>query len=459
MSFRKHRRLTGTHGATLVSTEDRDEMKDPNAEKAPILAVGLVVCLAGGVLAFGGVTPLSWATVNFVAFLLFAFLLWNKEARNPQSPWPWRGPLLLLLYVSVQVALVHPDTYLVREEVLRLGACLSVFYVALFVSSSKTSRGVLLAGLLTLGLLEALYGLVQYVSGWQQIFTYKKVFYLAQATGTYINPNHFAGLLEMILPLCFAGTLYRLERVGTGAGNPRQTSKHPVSSERVAALVFFFFSTSLLYAAVLFSRSRTGILSASMSIVATAILWLSTSQRRSRTTLVVTCLLAAACLFGPWIGLGPVVERYETVLTDYPSRLAVWKDSLALIRAHPVRGNGLGSFADAYTRVQSTSLSRVVDHAHNDYLEFAAEWGIPGAALLMGLILWLLARTVVAGFRLAESATRAVATGCFGSILALLLHSVADFNLQIPANDLVFAAILGLAYSASAGIAWKRERT
>jgi len=434
-------------------------MKGPNADKAPILAVGLVVCLASGVLAFGGVEPFSWAAVNLVAFLLFAFVLWNQEARNPR--WPWRGALLLLAYVGVQVALVHSDVYLVQEQILRLGACLSIFYVARFVSSGQTSRSVLLAGLLGLGLFEALYGLVQYVSGWQQIFAYKKVFYVAQATGTYINPNHFAGLLEMILPLCFAGTLYRLERVGVGAGNPQPTSRHAVSSERVAALVLFFFCTLLLGAAILFSRSRAGILSASAAVISSAILWVGVSRRRPRATLAAVSLLAAGCLFGLWIGLGPVLERYEAILADYPSRLAVWKDSLGLIQAHPLRGNGLGSFADAYTRVQSTVLSRVVDHAHNDYLEFAAEWGIPGAALLIGLIVWLLVRTALACFRLAEPAARAVAAGCSGSILALLLHSLTDFNLQIPANALVLAAVLGLAYSASDAAAPKRagERT
>jgi hypothetical protein len=53
-------------------------------------------------------------------------------------------------------------------------------------------------------LFEAFYGLIQYLTDWQQIFTYVKKFDLEEATGTYINRNHYAGLLEMILPFSLA---------------------------------------------------------------------------------------------------------------------------------------------------------------------------------------------------------------------------------------------------------------
>jgi O-antigen ligase len=429
-------------------------MKGPNVDKAPILAVGLVVCLTAAVLAFGGVEPLSWSAVNLATFLLLGFVLWSTEARGARFHWPWAGTLLLLAYVGVQAAMIHGGRSLAREQMLRLGAYLCAFYVALFVARDRKSRSMLLAGLLGLGLFEALYGLVQYASGWQQIFTYKKVFYVAQATGTYVNPNHFAGLLEMILPLSLAGTLYRLERVWQSPGISQSTRRF-AGAEGIARLAFSFFSTVLLYAAILFSRSRAGIFCASAAAIFTGVLWICSSRRPSRATLAVVCLLAGACLFGLWIGLGPVVERYETLLADYPSRLAVWKDSLALIRAHPLTGYGPGSFVNAFTQVQSTVLNRVVDHAHNDYLELAAEWGIPGAVLLMGLVFWLLARTTRACFLPAQSGLRFVALGCCGSILALLLHSAVDFNLQIPANALVLAAILGLSYSIGTAIALK----
>lgn len=424
-------------------------------EAKQALAVGLLVCLAGAVLAFGATEPFSLAAVELLAFLLSGFVLWMRAPGKPGVKLPWKGPTLLLSYVGAQTALVQPGGHLAYEQILQLLACFSVFYVAVVVSGSESSRRRLLLGLLGLGLFEALYGLVQYVSGWQQIFTYKKIFYTTMATGTYINPNHFAGLLEMVLPLSFAWTLYRFEHADRNVGNAQSAAHHFLKGDGIATLVFFSFSTLLIFGGILFSRSRAGIFSASVAAIVVGVLWISSSWRRLAAGLVVLCLLAGAGIFGLWIGLKPVAERFEHIETDYPSRLGAWKDSLALIRARPFWGSGLGSFEDEYTRVQSISLTGVVDHAHNDYLEFAAELGIPCVVLLVGAALWLLARTTAACFRLSQSSQRLFALGTGGSILALLLHSVADFNLHIPANALVLTTVLGMAYSVSSNTAAK----
>jgi hypothetical protein len=214
--------------------------------------VGLLVCLAAAVLAFGGTTPLPWAAVQLGAFLLFGFVLWKKDAPGRYSQLPWLGPLLLLGYVGVQSAFVHPDVHLVGQQLLRLLAYLCVFCVAAFVASGEKSRVRLVAGMIALGLFEALYGLVQYVSGWQQIFTYKKVFYIAVATGTYINPNHFAGLLEMILPFSLAWTLYWFECIHPSPESPQRPATRFARGEAIGPLVFFLFSTLLLFAGIVF---------------------------------------------------------------------------------------------------------------------------------------------------------------------------------------------------------------
>jgi O-antigen ligase len=352
---------------------------------------------------------------------------------------------LLLAYISVEVAWVRPTGQGAEEEVLRLLASLAVFYVALFVSRRAASLRVLVLGLVALGLFEALYGLVQYTSGWQQIFSYKKVFYLAQASGTYINPNHFAGLLEMIVPLPLALALERLERLGRG---PHSRARyHSPTSEGVAALVFFLFSALLLLAAILFSRSRAGLACASVTLAALAA-WVKVGWQRSTAALATAWVLAGSLLFGLWLGLGPVVSRYGELGRDSQGRIGVWRDTLALVRMHPVLGWGPGTFADAFPRVQSVLLNRTVDHAHNDYLEFAAEWGTLGAVLLFGTVFWVLARAAYSCLHLRYRENRFVQLGCCAGAWALLLHSTVDFNLQIPGNTLVFAALLGMAYAA-----------
>jgi len=94
--------------------------------------------------------------------------------------------------------------------------------------------------------------------------------------------------------------------------------------------------------------------------------------------------------------------------------------------------------------VQTTFLTLLVDHAHCDYLEVVSELGLPGGILVFGSIFWILARAAQ-GYRKTEDRFEAaVCLGCIGSISAMLMHSLADFNLHILRNALVFTVILAL---------------
>jgi putative inorganic carbon (HCO3(-)) transporter len=145
------------------------------------------------------------------------------------------------------------------------------------------------------------------------------------------------------------------------------------------------------------------------------------------------------------------VSRFQTVNEEYSlggqSRISMWRDALPLIKDYPLVGTGLGTFPIAYTRGQTAFLSQFVNHAHNDYLEIASDLGIPAALILFSSILFVLARAIRSFLSAERDFERIVALGCVGSIVAILLHSFADFNLYIPANALLFSAILGLAVS------------
>ena len=147
------------------------------------------------------------------------------------------------------------------------------------------------------------------------------------------------------------------------------------------------------------------------------------------------------------------MSRFETLGQEYnlsgQSRVSIWHDTLGLIRQHPFLGTGLGSFFVAYTSVQTAFLNLLVEHAHCDYLEVATELGLPGAILVFGSIFWILAQTVRRYGKLEERFDKAVSLACIGSIGAILVHSLADFNLYIPANALVFTMILAMAWSSA----------
>jgi O-antigen ligase len=121
----------------------------------------------------------------------------------------------------------------------------------------------------------------------------------------------------------------------------------------------------------------------------------------------------------------------------------VWADTLRLIRERPL-GAGLGAFEAAYTKVQTVDVNARVDYAHNDYLQLAAELGPVAALLFWAMIFALGARTLRASWTAASPARQSIALGATGALAALLLHSLTDFNLYIPANALVFSVVLGL---------------
>jgi O-antigen ligase len=102
-----------------------------------------------------------------------------------------------------------------------------------------------------------------------------------------------------------------------------------------------------------------------------------------------------------------------------------------------------------YPFVQTAFLTLFVEHAHCDYLEVASELGLPGAFLVFGAIFWVFAQTVRQYRKAEERFDKAVSLGSIGSIAAILVHSLADFNLYIPANALVFTIVLAVAWSSA----------
>jgi putative inorganic carbon (HCO3(-)) transporter len=157
--------------------------------------------------------------------------------------------------------------------------------------------------------------------------------------------------------------------------------------------------------------------------------------------------------FTLWIGLGPVLQRFQQVgQTNYlqtSERGMIWQDTLHLIRTNPILGTGLGTFGEAFRPYQTHLVNLHIDHAHNDYLEFTSETGLLGSGLLFIPILYLLVWMVIAFLNDHRRYRRAIILGCIGATLGLLIHSVTDFNLQMPANAMIFAMILGIGYKAA----------
>lgn len=412
----------------------------------------LIACLWAAALGIGGTEVYTFAAVQFVMLASAGVLLWMLPAGGEgKLQLPWLVPGLLIVLVLVQQVLLAAEGYSARSHLPRLLTILAAFYLAAVLSADGQARSRILAALAALGLLEAFYGMVQYLADWHQIFILHKVFYTAHATGTYVNPSHFAGLLEMILPLVLVAALYRWEWWVARSGSQRLQGigEH---AEAVAQAALPSALAGAIFVAILFSRSRMGIFSAAAGVGILVLAWLWSTPQRRRAALILTAMISVAVALGAWIGMNPVFERFAHLEADTVPRLRVWQDSLVLVRARPWLGTGFGSFADVYPQVQSTLLGKTVDHAHNDYLQAAVELGIPAAVILFVAVAALSLRGLVFGvFCTPTRRERFQALGCATGVLALLVHSAADFNLQLPANAVVFAALLGILWTLTQG--------
>jgi O-antigen ligase len=438
---------------------------------------GLSIAIWIAVLAFGGASPAFFFPTQVIILGLGVFLL-SASVRSPLTAvrFPWIAPAFLITLVLLQIIPLYGfhrslfesfghtpagqaaytlsvAPYQTVSHLLLLVTYLTAFYLVLLICKNRDAKKRLVYSLVALGAFEAFYGLVQYLTGWQQIFAYVKKYYLEDATGTYINRNHFAGLLEMVLPLTVALALRLAGNLRRAAQRSEAKARAFLSAPELLPLIFWLFLAGVILTALVFSRSRMGIISALASLI--AILALAGSSSLSKRTRIVAAALffLGVIAIVVWVGSDPVITRFETLGQEYSqtgqNRISIWRDTLKLIHQHPLFGTGLGTFAVAYTSVQTTFLNLLVDHAHCDYLEVVSDLGLPGGVLVFGSIIWILARAVRRYWKAERRFDTAVCLGCIGSITAILVHSLADFNLYIPANALVFTVILALALAES----------
>ena len=434
-----------------------------------VLAAGAVV----SVLAFGGTSPL-WFVLVQAAVAITALAAFWRHGFPPVSR-PTRTLLVLLIAMPVfqiiplperLLAALSPErvalaaslgslpirmtptlsvyTYETQGALLRLVCCVLVFLLAYHVTSVRGRATFMASVLLGLALFESAYGIVQYLTGWHYIFFFKKLHYVDEATGTYINRNHFAGMLEMGLPFLMARILLPSDSHGAkGRSRWVQLIASPLSSRFLRDVVL----AAVILLALIFSKSRMGIAGGMAGIMVVGAIALFRDRRR-RTWLSMVVILLVAGLYASWIGLDPVFSRFQVLEQAgalEQDRLPIWRDTIAVIRDYPWFGTGLGTFTWSSLHYQTHLLNLRYVHAHNDYLEFAADIGIPLALLLFAGLWTLVAKIAKKAVQFERTHQRVVAAGCAGALAALLIHGLADFNLQIPANAYLFSWIAGTA--------------
>lgn len=392
--------------------------------------------LLSGLLFYGAVEPVIY-------YPLFLLLLVSALLATWSLPLQAFGAIrffpLLLVGLFLLAGILIQETLIGRGYLISaLGWLALILTLALTTSSERTARWLFIF-LILVGGAEAVYGLYQSLGGHDYIGGYHRG-YGRLATGTLINRNHFAGLLNMTLPLAVGWLLANYSRRGRKA-QPR--------SELYAWVWVILLSCSFMGLAIFLSLSRAGTLTLVSTLVFISLLLTLKRRSRSRRSLSGTTawiLLFVIVSLATWVGLDALLSRFGGAGSDWNGRRTVFQDSLQLVAENPELGIGPAMYQWRFRPFQTQSARVLFSYAHNDYLQSAIEWGIPGALLFWGFVAWRFYRSVLVFFQSHRPWRQGIALGCSGAILAILLHSLIDFNLQIPGNLMIFCTILGLSW-------------
>jgi O-antigen ligase len=329
---------------------------------------------------------------------------------------------------------------------MRQAGIISLALIVMALMRHRTVRAQFVWLMAAIGLLNAVFGLLTFLGGIDLLYFKQATGGFGAVTGTYVNKNHFAGLMEMALPFVVAMSI---------------RSKMRSESRGVIAYtdgVFWMWAGAcfLMLVALLLSASRAGVAASVAGLLLSIALFSKQGSHLGKK-------VAVTVFVGGLIGLVAfAVVGFDTFWQIYGqrglsnARLLLWMDSLRLVPQFWLLGGGVGVYDYLLPVVKSAGLhSARYDHAHNDYVEFLVTMGPVGLLMFLG-VLGLIYRRLMRSRRREEGVAGSPALfAAVWALTAMLLHALLDFNLQIPANNLLFFIVAMLLWS---GLSHGRRR-
>jgi O-antigen ligase len=282
-----------------------------------------------------------------------------------------------------------------------------------------------------LGIFEAIYGVANLLSGNTWLLWLPRETGFSTATGTLVNRNHYAAVLEICLP-AFLARRWLTRRAQDGG------------EDRAITATLIILATVMGLAAVL-SGSRAGVLC--MAAGLGGLMLMAPPDREGRGgRLAVAALGVMIMLYGGFAGGQELTVRFKETSADVSGiRPALWRDGLSMLAEFPIIGSGVGTFESVFPGYRRFATQQAAyAHAHFDCLEVATEGGL----VAMVLVVWAMisfARRIGGGLRRAAGRRRLALAAVIAGIVSPLLHGMVDFPLHIPGIAFLVLAMAGVA--------------
>jgi O-antigen ligase len=408
---------------------------DRSAQIGAVLLYGTFGLLLFGPLAFGAVEP--WSIFVMEAGSAALFFLWIvKQVLEGEVKIRWNP---LFLPMAAFGLLVVSQLVFRRSAYPHDTAALALLYfsytILCFLAGQALLRG---SQARTLAVIFSLYGaalasfaLIQGISSNGKLYWLRQPRMGGWIYGPYVNHNHYAGLMEMLVPVPLVLALTHLAS----------------SKTRAAAAVV----AAVMVGTIFLSGSRGGMLAMVAELLILAVLLIK--QKTSlRTAIGIGVFLAIVVGLLTWVGGGELSKRLATVGPSHSEvtsdiRRDINRDGLKMFLKRPVLGWGLGTFPVVYPQFRSFYTNFFINEAHNDYLQLLVEMGLLGFATMLWFLVTLYRRAVKKIGHWTSEISGAVTLACVLGLSGILVHSAVDFNLQIPANAALFYILCTIAAS------------
>lgn len=399
-----------------------------------VVLYGIAALLLFCPLAFGAVEP--WATFILQSAAAILFMVWLVGQARSAQPTTLGTPIFppMVAFLALMCTQLLPGISAYRHATYSTLLLYIAYGAICFLITQTLTRTTQVRRLGTAAIIYgttlAMFAVLQSLSSTGKLYWIRTPRFGGWVYGPYVNHNHYAGLMEMLvpIPLVFAFSRYAHGR------------------ERWAAAS----AAAFMGATIFLSGSRGGMIAFAFQIA--VFLWFLFRERAaSRAAFLLAAFLVISLASIAWIGGSEVTARLSTISTSKHSdltndtRVKIDRDTAQMFTQRPILGWGLGTFETVYPQFRSFYTNLLVDKAHNDYLQLLAETGLIGFAIMI----WFLAST----FHRAAPKIRnwpsdvngAVALAAVLGISGLLVHSLVDFNLEIPANALFFYSLCAVA--------------
>jgi O-antigen ligase len=418
-----------------ANTLNESQRRERAAQAGTALLYGVFGLLLFGPVAFGAVEP--WSIFLMEAGSAALFLMWiGQQVLQGEMKIRW-NPLFLPMAVFgllILLQLVFRRTAYPHDTV-SLALLYFSYAVLCFLAGQTLIRG---SQARSLAVIFSLYGsalaafaLIQGISSNGKLYWIRQPRMGGWIYGPYVNHNHYAGLMEMMVPIPLVLSLTRLA----------STKTRSVAAAAAAVMVGTIF----------LSGSRGGMLAIVAELIVLAVLVVK--QKRSlRTAIGVGVFLAIVVGLLTWVGGDEVVKRWASVSSSHSEissnvRFNIDRDGFRMFLKKPVLGWGLGTFPVAYPQFRTFYTNFFVNEAHNDYLQLLVEMGLLGFATMLWFLLTVYTRALRKIGNWTGEMSGAVTLACVLGLSGILVHSAVDFNLQIPANAALFYVLCTIAAS------------